>query len=74
MQYRVTNIIETLRNLPEPGYDGQVLNVPIIKNIDDYDFLEKDIIPTATEIKFLTVIAKRYRRAKREWLEWTYEV
>lgn len=72
MKYRVKDVIKSLESLPEPQYEGQVLNVPIFKPISyDIGSVEE---PANTVVKHITLIAERYATRELRWLEWMYDI
>jgi hypothetical protein len=76
MEYRVKNIIETLKQLPQPEYINQVLQVPIMmesweRNIN-YNESQN---PCKAVENVLRVKAEGFSNCHGDkWLEWVYDV
>lgn len=72
-EYRVKNIVETLRRLPTPKHVGEVIKVPIL--IETWEAIEKmkgDNMSQRETLIFAT--AKRFCDNGGEHLEWVMDI
>lgn len=73
MKYRVENIIETLKRLPEPEYSGQVLKVPVMVATWEHDYTKNAEVCNEV-MQCIVVTAERQGKDNTTWLEWVYDV
>ena len=72
-RYRVSAILETLRSLPDPTYDGEVLKIPVARSFLKYE-LYSNQKPEKLVESCIVLVANVHGWGKDRWLEWELEI
>ena len=74
MEYRIENIIKTLQRLPDPEYENQVLQYPVLLASWEHGPIQDIPEPSDMMLDCITVKARRYQIDNHSWLEWVMSI